>query len=117
VTGRAARRGLVMASGLLQALTILYGAAGVVTIVSYAPQIYAVWRSETGAADVSLAMWCLWSIAATIAVLYAQFVARDKGYFLMSLGNAAGCFLVTGLVVFRRSQTTGCTSEAWTDRR
>ena len=88
-------------------LTMLYGAAGSVTLASYAPQLRAVWRSKTGAGDVSLLMWSLWSVGAAIAVLYAQVVAQDPGYLLMSLGNATGCLLMTGLTAFKRSQARG----------
>lgn len=90
--------------GLLGALKAMYAAAGMVTIASYAPQIRAVWRSETGATDVSLIMWGLWSAAALIAVGYACVVTHDPGYVLMSLGNAVGCLLVTALTALKRSQ-------------
>jgi hypothetical protein len=97
----------VIVEGMLKALTVLYGAAGVVTVSSYASQIRVVWRSQTGAADVSLLMWSLWSATAAIAVLYAQFVSHDARYVLLSMGNAVGCFLVTGLTILKRSQARG----------
>ena len=89
---------------LREILTAVYGATGAALLASYAPQIRSVWRSKTGAADVSLLTWCLWSMASTIAALYAHFVASDAGYFLLSLGNAAGCYAVAGLTAFKRSQ-------------
>jgi len=97
----------VVLDGSLQVLTALYGVTGIVTVVSYGTQIRAVWRSSTGAADVSLFMWSLWSVGATIAVLYARFVTHDAGYLLMSLGNATGCFLVATLTAIKRAEAQG----------
>jgi uncharacterized protein with PQ loop repeat len=86
------------------ALTTLYGAAGTLVVLSYLPQVRAIWASRSGAADVSLLMWSLWSLAATVTVLYALLVAHDTGFALVSLGNAAGCFAVTGLTLFKRAR-------------
>jgi uncharacterized protein with PQ loop repeat len=98
---------MVIGADMTTWLTSLYGVAGVVTIAFFVPQIQAVTRSETGARDVSLLMWGAWSAAAAIAVLYAHFVVHDPGYLLVSLGNATGCFLVTGLTAFKRLRERG----------
>jgi hypothetical protein len=93
---------VMMADVLHQGLTALYAANGVALLAAYVPQARSVWRSTTGAVDVSLLTWCLWSLASTIAALYAHFVAHDVGYFLLSLGNAAGCHAIAGLTAFKR---------------
>jgi hypothetical protein len=83
-------------------LSTLYGATGMALVVSYAPQIWTVWRSRTGAEDVSVLTWAFWSVTAAIGLLYAKFVARDAGFVMMSLANVLGCSSVTGLAMLKR---------------
>jgi hypothetical protein len=83
-------------------LKTLYGATSVAILVSYLPQIRSVWRSRTGANDVSLFTWGVWGVVALVAALYAHVVVRDPGYALLSVGNAAGCFTVAGIATYKR---------------
>jgi hypothetical protein len=87
--------------GWLEVLGVLYGATGLVVVASYALQIRAVWRSEK-AAGVCLPMWLLWFATAFIGMLYAAFVARERGTLWMSSANALGCGLVVAATCWRR---------------
>lgn len=83
-------------------LSALYAAFGIVLVAAYLPQLRSVWRSRSGAADVSLCTWGVWCASATVSLLYAHLVSRDLGYTLVSLGNVGGCYAVTGVALLRR---------------
>ncbi len=85
--------------GLLSALYALFG---VVFIAAYVPQLCTVWRSRDGAASVSLGTWGMWCMSSTVSLLYAHLVLRDLSYSLVCLGNVAGCYAVTALLLWRR---------------
>ena len=87
---------------MLAIVSALYAVFGVVLVAAYFPQLLSVWRSRTGAADVSLGTWSIWSVSATVSLLYAAFVSRDTGYTLVSFGNLIGCYAITGLTAFKR---------------
>jgi drug/metabolite transporter (DMT)-like permease len=91
----------MMTDGWLEVVGVLYGATGVVVVASYALQIRAVWRSEQ-AAGVCLPMWLLWFATAFIGMLYAAFIARERGTLWMSSANALGCALVVAATAWRR---------------
>ena len=78
------------------------GLCGVAAVVSYAPQIWRVWRSPDGAKDLSLTTWSLWCVTSGVTVLYAAFVARDLPFFVVSAGGLTGCLLVTAAAFYRR---------------
>ena len=86
-------------------LTVLYGLTSIILLAGYLPQALSVWKSRTGAKDVSLSTWFLWSLSSTIAALYALFVIGDVPYLVLSLGNCVGCLSVVGLVLWRRSRS------------
>lgn len=87
---------------MLGLVSVLYTLFGVVFVAAYVPQVRAVWRSRNRAADVSLGTWGLWCASSTVSLLYAHFVSRDASYALVCLGNAAGCYAVTGAALLRR---------------
>lgn len=87
---------------VLAVVSLLYAVFGVVLVGAYIPQLLSVWRSRTGAADVSLLTWSVWSASATVTLLYAGLVARHFEFVLVSVGNLVGCYAVTGCVVYRR---------------
>lgn len=89
---------------MLGVVSALYALFGVLFVVGYVPQVRAVWRSRNGAADVSLPTWGLWCASSTVSLLYAHFVNHDTSFVLVCLGNAAGCYAVTGAAVLRRRQ-------------
>lgn len=87
---------------MLGLVSSLYALCGMVFALSYLPQLRAVWRSANGARDVSLGTWGLWCGTSTVSVLYAHVVSHDLAFSLVSLGNALGCWAVTGLTLWRR---------------
>ncbi len=87
---------------MLRWVSALYGLFGVIFVLGYVTQVRAVWRSRNGAADVSLPTWGLWCASSTVSLLYAHYVSRDPNYTLVCLGNVAGCYAVTGVVLHRR---------------
>lgn len=87
---------------MLGLVSTLYAVCGMVFALSYLPQLRAVWRSANGAPDVSLGTWGLWCGTSTVSVLYAHVVSHDLAFSLVSLGNALGCWAVTGLTLWRR---------------
>jgi hypothetical protein len=89
---------------VLGLVSALYALFGVVFVVAYVPQLRSVWRSRNGAADVSLGTWGLWSASATVSLLYAHMVSRDLNFALVSLGNMAGCYAVTGAAFLKRQR-------------
>ena len=92
---------MMISDGWLELLRMLYGATGVVVVASYALQVRTVWRSEK-AAGVCLPMWLLWFASAFIGMLYAVFMARERGTLWMSSANAVGCGLVVAATAWRR---------------
>ncbi|MDZ5457578.1 hypothetical protein [Azohydromonas lata] len=87
---------------MLELVSVLYAVFGAVLVAAYIPQLWSVWRSRTGAADVSLLTWSIWSTSATVTLLYAALVARNAEFVLVSTGNLVGCYAVTSLIVYRR---------------
>jgi hypothetical protein len=72
-------------------------------VVTYLPQIYAVWRCEDGARSVSLMTWGSWAAANLTAVLYGSLVIQESFFVLISFINLIGCGAVTGIVGWRRA--------------
>jgi CBS domain containing-hemolysin-like protein len=90
---------------LVTALTLLklvYAVSGGIVIAAYLPQVRAAWGSVTGAHDVSLTTWSVWTGTSLVSLLYAHFVTGDIGFTLVSVGNLSGCALVTACVIYRR---------------
>jgi hypothetical protein len=97
---------------VLGLVSALYALFGVVFVAAYVPQLRAVWRSRNGAADVSLGTWGLWCASSSVSLLYAHLVAKDNSFALVSLGNVAGCYAVTGTAWLRRRQHGGAATGA-----
>jgi hypothetical protein len=47
-------------------------------------------------------MWLLWFGTAFIGMLYAAFIARERGTLWMSSANAVGCAMVVAATAWRR---------------
>jgi hypothetical protein len=80
----------------------LYVLANTGRVISYLPQIAAVWRSTDGARSISLLTWSYWSFSHGTAALYAGFVVDDGKLLAVSIGNLACCTTVLALAVRRR---------------
>ena len=83
-------------------LTTLYALAGIVVLAGYVPQAVSVWKSRTGARDISLPTWSLWTLTSSVGAIYASFVVRDLPYLALCLGNVTGCAAVVALIILRR---------------
>jgi hypothetical protein len=81
-------------------------------VLSYVPQIAAVWRSRDGARSISLLTWSYWTFSHLTATLYAAFVVDDGKLVGVSLGNLSCCAIVVVLAAMRRdkarNQATRC---------
>lgn len=84
-------------------------------VLSYLPQIAAVWKSSDGAPSISLLTWSYWSFSHLTAALYGGVVVADWKLLAVSLGNLACCGAVVLLVVHQRSgwrRRAGCATPA-----
>lgn len=72
-------------------------------VLTYVPQILAVWRCPHGAASVSLMTWGSWAASNLTAVLYGAWVVDDGFFVAISLINLIGCGAVTLIVCWKRS--------------
>jgi uncharacterized protein with PQ loop repeat len=83
-------------------LTTLYTLAGIMVLVGYVPQAVSVWKSRTGARDISLSTWSLWTLTSGVGAIYASLVVGDLPYLALCIGNVAGCAAVVTLIILRR---------------
>jgi hypothetical protein len=80
-----------------------YVAVNTGRVLSYLPQIAAVWRCSDGARSISLMTWSYWSFSHLTAALYAGMVLVDWKLLAVSLGNLACCTCVLVLAANRRA--------------
>ncbi|MEP6964061.1 MAG: hypothetical protein ABI845_01120 [Polaromonas sp.] len=73
-------------------------------IISYLPQIIAVWRCTDGALSVSLLTWGSWVLSHVAAMFYGVLVIPDLPFVLIPLINLLGCACVTAIAMQRRKQ-------------
>jgi hypothetical protein len=71
-------------------------------VLTYVPQIVAVWRCPHGAISVSLMTWGSWAASNLTAVLYGALVVDDHFFVAISLINLVGCGAVTLIVSWKR---------------
>jgi uncharacterized protein with PQ loop repeat len=71
-------------------------------VLSYLPQIAAVWRCRDGAQSISLFTWGYWSISHLTAALYGGVVVSDGKLLAVSLGNLSCCLAVVVITSMRR---------------
>ncbi|MBO9649343.1 MAG: hypothetical protein J7605_12590 [Variovorax sp.] len=87
------------ADSMIAWLYILTNAARVVT---YVPQLMAVWRSTDGARDISLLTWGSWVVANATAVAYGSIVIHDLFFTSIAMLNLVCCAAVTVVGAQRR---------------
>ncbi len=85
-------------------LSALYGLQSLAVGISYAPQMRAVWKSTTGARDISIATWLLWSATSLVSLLYALSVVKDPPFIVVSATSLVGSAVVSALAILRRLQ-------------
>ena len=73
-----------------------------VRVITYIPQIIAVWRCTDGARAVSLLTWGSWMISNLTAVAYGALVVNDVFFAAISTVNFIGCATVTAIAARRR---------------
>jgi uncharacterized protein with PQ loop repeat len=73
-------------------------------LITYVPQIVAVWRCRDGARSISLLTWGSWTVSHFAAILYGIVVVPDLFFVCVSLVNLLSCAVVTAIVVRRRYQ-------------
>lgn len=83
-------------------LSWLYVSANLARVVSYLPQMVAIWRCRDGARAISLATWCYWAFSHMTAVLYGALTLHDLGFTSVSAMNLLCCGTVIVLTGHRR---------------
>ena len=89
---------------LLNAVAWMYLITNATRVITYIPQIMAVWRSTDGALSVSLLTWGSWVLSQAAAMLYGVLVLHDLPFVMISLINLLGCACVTAIAMRRRTQ-------------
>ena len=72
-------------------------------VVSYLPQILALWQCRDGARAISLLTWSYWTLSHVSAVLYGAVVIQDAFVVTISLANIVCCGIVIALAMRRRA--------------
>ncbi len=85
-------------------LTALYGLQSLAVGISYAPQLRSVWKSTTGARDISITTWLLWSATSLVSLLYAVSVVHDIPFAAVSATSLVGSIAVSAMAGLRRIQ-------------
>jgi uncharacterized protein with PQ loop repeat len=87
---------------LASTIAWLYLVTNAARIVTYLPQILAVWRCRDGARAVSLLTWGSWVLSHVTALCYGVLVMRDGFFTTISTVNLLGCAAVTLIAAHRR---------------
>lgn len=82
----------------------LYMATNSARIISYLPQIIAVYRCDDGARSISLLTWTFWCVSHLAALLYGAVVIRDVFFCSVSAMNCLCTGIVSVLAFHRRRQ-------------
>jgi uncharacterized protein with PQ loop repeat len=94
------------AGAMASAIAWLYLLTNSARVVSYLPQIIAIWRCRDGAHSISLLTWGYWMMSHLTAVLYGSVVVRDAYFIAISAMNLTCCAAVTCLAARRRGLLT-----------
>ncbi|MFT3717397.1 hypothetical protein [Pseudorhodoferax sp.] len=86
----------------LAAIAWAYLVTNVGRIVTYVPQIVAVWRCTDGARAISLFTWGSWMVANATALAYGALVLKDLFFLAITGINMFGCSAVTLIAAWRR---------------
>jgi hypothetical protein len=90
-----------------QALSVIawiYFVTNAARVLTYMPQIVAVWCSNDGAYAISLLTWGSWVVSHLAAVAYGVVVVRDFFFVAISLVNLVCCAAVTLIATLRRRE-------------
>lgn len=98
--------------GLLELLTLAYGATGFISLAGYMPQFRTFWKNPRACNDSPLAMWGLWTFQGGIVLMYAAVVNGDPMVMLsggLSVGVNGGGLL---FVLWSRRRAHGMRTRA-----
>ncbi len=85
-------------------LSVLYGLQSLAVAVSYAPQMRSVWKSRTGAQDISIATWLIGSATSLVSLVHAPAVVKDLPFIVVSATSLVGSLAVSAIAGVRRIQ-------------
>jgi hypothetical protein len=71
-------------------------------LITYLPQILAVWRCQDGARALSLITWTSWVVSHVTALLYGAVVLNDGFFVVVSLINLVCSAIVVAIAGHRR---------------
>lgn len=83
-------------------IATLFAASKAACSLFYLPQIYAVWRTTTGARDMALPTWSFFALSNALGVAYAVWVQGSTSLALSFALCMCGAGSVAGITVFRR---------------
>lgn len=85
------------------AVALLYATIPVINTIAYLPQVRKLWRAaphETR--SFSLSSWCIWLMAAIIALAYGITHLRDALFIFVTSIGVFWNVLIIGLIVWKR---------------
>lgn len=85
-----------------EVISLAFGVFNILRLASYVPQIIAVARDAHGATSISFSCWTIWIGANISTALYAWINVGDIGLASVSAFNAACCFAVLFLAIYKR---------------
>ena len=92
---------------VLSGIAWFYFVTNAARVVTYVPQILAVWRCRDGAHTISLLTWGSWVLSHATAMLYGTLVVKDPFFVLVSFVNLVCCGAVTVIAARRRGLLGG----------
>jgi hypothetical protein len=89
---------------LVWALTVSYGATGIIGLIAYWPTIKDLYYYKKPSANI--ASYVVWTATSGIAFLYAVLILPDWLFIIVSGFNFAACGLVLGLSIRLKNHPT-----------
>lgn len=86
---------------LITGMYLLFNGA---RVLSYLPQIIAISKEHNKVTAISLTTWIFWALANLTTGIYSQVEVHDFMLTLINYGNALCCFIVVGMVMYKRKK-------------
>lgn len=91
-------------------IDFLYSISGIVLILFYMPQIISVLRSKSGAQDVSITSYTVWTMCMVCSLLYGIYTLNDFKFSMFAGLNFACCFFIAAAtgkkrIVYKKSKS------------
>jgi len=87
---------------VVAAIGWIYVVTNAARVLTYVPQIVAVWRCNDGARSISLLTWGSWMVSHLAAIAYGALVVHDMFFMTVSAINFSCCTAVTSIAWQRR---------------